>query len=122
MSERPLSPHLQIYRLPLTAILSITHRITGVFLSAGSVLWVMYLMAVAQGGASFAQAQALLNSFLGWLFLWGWIFALYFHLCHGIRHLVWDTVYGLERDTLMFQCYVELGATVLLTLITLIAA
>ncbi|BBL75319.1 succinate dehydrogenase, cytochrome b556 subunit [Methylomagnum ishizawai] len=122
MSERPLSPHLQVYRLPLTALLSISHRITGVVLSLGLVLWVVFLMAVAQGGSHYALAQALLDSFLGRLLLWGWIYALFFHLCHGVRHLVWDTVHGLERDTLQFYGYVELAASALLTLGAMLAA
>lgn len=116
MSERPLSPHLQVYRLPLTAILSITHRFTGVFLSIGAVLWVVFLMAVAQGEAQYALAQAVLDSIPGRLLLWGWIFALLFHLCHGVRHLVWDTVHGLERETLARYAWLEIGASVLLTL------
>lgn len=116
MSERPLSPHLQVYRLPLTAILSITHRMTGVFLSLGLVLWVWFLMAAAQGEAEYAGAQGWLDSILGRLLLWAWIYALFFHLCHGIRHLVWDTVHGLDRETLLRDCYLELGASVVLTL------
>jgi succinate dehydrogenase / fumarate reductase cytochrome b subunit len=116
MSERPLSPHLQVYRLPVTALLSITHRFTGVALSVGTVLWVLFLMAVAQGEAQYAVAQAVLGSIPGRLVLWAWIFALLFHLCHGIRHLIWDTVHGLERDTLLRHGYLEIGASVLLTL------
>jgi succinate dehydrogenase / fumarate reductase cytochrome b subunit len=116
MSERPLSPHLQVYRLPLTAILSITHRFTGVFLSIGAVLWVVFLMAVAQGETQYAMAQTVLDSIPGRLLLWGWIFALLFHLCHGVRHLVWDTVHGLERETLARYARLEIGASVLLTL------
>jgi succinate dehydrogenase / fumarate reductase cytochrome b subunit len=122
MSERPLSPHLQIYRLPITAILSISHRITGLLLSAGVVLWVVFLMAVAQGAAQYAWAQAVLDSIPGRLLLWAWIYALFFHLCHGVRHLVWDTVHGLERDTLDRYAYLEIGASVLLTLGVLLFA
>jgi succinate dehydrogenase / fumarate reductase cytochrome b subunit len=116
MSERPLSPHLQVYRLPITAILSITHRFTGVFLSVGLVLWVVFLMAVAQGESQYVLAQAALGSVPGRLALWVWIYALLFHLCHGVRHLVWDTVHGLERDTLARYAWLEIGASVLLTL------
>jgi len=114
MSERPLSPHLQVYRLPLTAIVSITHRATGVFLSFGLILMVWYLMAVAQGPESFETVHSLLRSVLGWLFLWGWIFALLFHLIHGIRHLVWDTVHTFERETLNRYATYEIGATLIL--------
>ncbi len=122
MSERPLSPHLQVYRLPITAVLSISHRITGVLLSIGAVLWVVFLMAVAQGEAQYALAQSVLDSFPGKIFLWGWIYALFFHLCHGVRHLIWDTVHGLERDTLARYAYLEIAASALLTLGAMIAA
>jgi len=116
MSDRPLSPHLQIYRLPITGLVSITHRITGVLLSAGAVLWVVFLVSVAQGEADYVRAQGVLDSVPGRVMLWGWIFALFFHLCHGVRHLIWDTVHGFERDTLTRFAWVEIGASVLLTL------
>ncbi len=122
MSERPLSPHLQIYRLPITAVLSITHRITGVILSAGLVLWAVFLMAVAAGEAQYASTQVVLDSTPGKLLLWAWIYALFFHLCHGIRHLVWDTVHGLERNTLNRDAYLEIGGSVLLTLMVFLFA
>lgn len=112
MNERPLSPHLQVYRLPLTALLSITHRATGVFLSFGLVLMVLYLMAVAEGPAGFEAAQGWLNSPPGKVFLWGWIYALLFHLVHGVRHLVWDTGLGFDRAKLDRFARYELVASV----------
>ncbi len=115
MNERPLSPHLQVYRLPLTAWVSITHRATGVFLSFGLVLMVLFLMAVAQGPEAFETAQGLLRSLLGRLLLWGWIYALLFHLVHGLRHLIWDTVHGFGRDSLDRLARYEIVASVLLT-------
>lgn len=115
MNERPLSPHLQVYRLPLTAWVSITHRATGVFLSFGLVLMVLFLMAIAQGPESFETAQSVLRSFLGRLFLWGWIYALLFHLVHGVRHLAWDTGHGFDRATLDRFALYEIGASLLLT-------
>jgi succinate dehydrogenase / fumarate reductase cytochrome b subunit len=115
MNERPLSPHLQVYRLPLTAWVSITHRATGVFLSIGMILWVVFLMAVAQGPEAFEAAQGALRSLLGRLFLWGWIFALLFHLVHGVRHLVWDTGRGFERASLDRLARYEIVASLLLT-------
>jgi succinate dehydrogenase / fumarate reductase cytochrome b subunit len=118
MSERPLSPHLQVYRLPFTAILSITHRFTGVALALGLVLWVVFLMAAAGGAESFATAQAVLDAWPGRLLLWAWLFALFFHLCHGVRHLVWDTVHGLDRETLTLHGIIELAAALMLTLAT----
>ncbi|CAL1239645.1 succinate dehydrogenase, cytochrome b556 subunit [Candidatus Methylocalor cossyra] len=116
MNERPLSPHLQVYRLPVTALLSITHRITGVALSIGVVFWVLFLMAVAQGETQYHLAQALLRSVPGRILLWLWLYALFFHLCHGVRHLIWDTVHGFERDTLRRHSYLEIAASIVLTL------
>jgi succinate dehydrogenase / fumarate reductase cytochrome b subunit len=116
MSERPLSPHLQVYRLPLTAILSITHRMTGVLLSVGLVFWAVCLMAVAEGEARFVWVQAILRSVPGILLLWIWLFSLFFHLSHGIRHLIWDTGHGFNRESLDRYAYLELVGAVLLTL------
>jgi succinate dehydrogenase / fumarate reductase cytochrome b subunit len=115
MNERPLSPHLQVYRLPLTALVSITHRATGVFLSVGMILLVVVLMAVAEGPESFATAQSCLRSALGRLFLWGWIYSLLFHLVHGARHLIWDTGHSFGRDTLNLFAWYEIAASLALT-------
>jgi len=117
MNERPLSPHLQIYRLPLTAILSITHRITGVFVVVGIILLVLFLMGFAEGGEQrFLSIQSFLRSSLGRLSLWAWICALFFHLCHGVRHLIWDTGHGFSRATLSRFAYLEIAASIILTL------
>ena len=88
--KRPLSPHLQVYRPQLTSILSIFHRITGVALGAGMALLVTWLLAAGAGPGPFAVAQGLLGSWLGMAVLLGFSFALFFHLCNGVRHLVWD--------------------------------
>lgn len=117
MNERPLSPHLQVYRLPLTAWMSITHRATGVVLSVGMILLVVVLMEVAQGPESFARVHLLLQSAVGRMFLWGWIFSLLFHLCHGVRHLIWDAGYGFDRETLKRYAIYEISAALLLTLL-----
>ena len=81
MSEvnRPLSPHLQVYRLPLSAILSILHRATGVALSVGTLLLVWWLVSAAQGETEFNYASSVIGSLLGQLILFGWSFALFFH-------------------------------------------
>lgn len=117
MNERPLSPHLQVYRLPLTALVSITHRATGVFLSLGMILLVVFLLETAQGPDSFALVHGFLTSLLGRLFLWVWIYALLFHLCHGIRHLVWDTGHGFDRETMNRYATYEIVASLLLAIL-----
>jgi succinate dehydrogenase cytochrome b subunit len=93
-SNRPLSPHLQVYRLPMLAILSIVHRITGVALAVGTLLLTWWLVAAATGPDAFATAQGFIGSFIGRLLLFGWTLALFYHLCNGIRHLFWDAGRG----------------------------
>lgn len=95
-SQRPLSPHLQIYRPQLTSVLSITHRITGVALLLGTLVLAYWLLAAASGPDAYASAQALLGSWLGRIVLLGFTYALFFHLCNGIRHLFWDVGLGFE--------------------------
>lgn len=89
--ERPLSPHLQVYRLPMTALMSITHRMTGVALSAGCVLITAFLVAAAVSADAFEWIKDFSITPAGTLILFAWSFALYYHLCAGLRHLVWDT-------------------------------
>ncbi|NDE90179.1 MAG: succinate dehydrogenase, cytochrome b556 subunit [Alphaproteobacteria bacterium] len=96
---RPLSPHLQIYRLPLAAITSITHRATGVALSVGAVVLVAWLYAAANSAECFAQFQSILVSPLGLFCMAGWSLALFYHLCAGVRHLVWDAGVGYKKET-----------------------
>lgn len=96
--KRPLSPHLQVYDLPLAARISITHRITGTALSAGILLVVYWLGALAMGEQSFLQAQAIFSSWFGLAVLFGFSLALSLHLAHGIRHLIWDFSIGISKS------------------------
>lgn len=115
--ERPLSPHLQIYRLPMTAMLSILHRATGVFLVLGSLLLVYWLLALAAGPEAYAAAQALFGLWIVKLALFGWSLALFLHLCNGIRHLFWDAGYGYDLKTSDASGYAVIVATLVLTVI-----
>ena len=119
-SNRPISPHLQAYRLPLTGIISITHRMTGVFLSVGLVAVIYILLEIAGGAADYTSMQQLLNIWLIKLLYWGFIYALFFHLCHGVRHLIWDTGRSFEQETLERYALIELAASVVLTFIALV--
>lgn len=119
-TNRPTSPHLQVYRLPLTGIISITHRMTGVMLSAGLIFFVYIISSVAGGATSYAAMQALMGVWLVRLIYWGFIYALFFHLCHGVRHLIWDAGKSFDRDTLDRYARIELGCSLVLTLLTLI--
>jgi len=119
-TNRPTSPHLQVYKLPLTGIISITHRMTGVMLSAGLILFVYIVSSVAGGATSYTAMQELMSVWLVKLIYWGFIYALFFHLCHGIRHLIWDAGKSFNRDTLNRYALVELGCSLVLTLLTLL--
>ena len=95
--DRPLSPHLQVYRLPLTAIISITHRLTGVGLAFGAIVLVAWLAAAAAGPAWFGAVSGLMASWFGRLIMFGFTWALFYHLTNGIRHLFWDVGFGYEK-------------------------
>lgn len=97
--NRPMSPHLQIYRPQISSVLSIFHRITGVGLALGAVLVVWWLLAAATGPEYFAAVDGLLTSWIGHLVLLGVTWALAYHLLNGIRHLFWDMGYGFEIAT-----------------------
>ena len=112
---RPLSPHLQVYRLPFPALLSISHRATGVVLATGGLVLAYWLAAVAAGPEAFARAQALLGSIPGRVLLFAITFSLFYHLGNGIRHLFWDAGVGFELRTVHASGIVVVVASVVLT-------
>ena len=115
-SNRPLSPHLQVYKLPLTGIISITHRITGVALAFGLLFFAYSFFAIAAGIETYLNLQNLLNHPFGQLSLWLFIYALFFHLCHGIRHLIWDVGLSFDKAQMNKNAAIELAASLTLTL------
>jgi len=116
--NRPLSPHLQVYRPQLTSVLSFMHRFTGSGLAVGTLLLVYWLVAVASGPDAYETAQNLIGSFIGRLFLFGWTVALFYHLCNGIRHLVWDTGRALDLEGVYLGGWLVLIGTGALTLLS----
>ncbi len=116
--NRPLSPHLQVYKPQLTSILSIVHRGTGVFLSLGAVFLSCWLLSIALGPESYNQLQAYITSWYGQLGLLAFVFSLYYHLANGIRHLFWDMGMGLEITTTYKSGYAVVITSILLTVIT----
>ena len=98
LKERPLSPHLSIYKLIPTMLMSIMHRITGVALYAGTILIAWWIVAAASGPDAFATANGILSSWFGLLVLFGFTFALMHHMLGGLKHLVQDTGRGLDKD------------------------
>jgi succinate dehydrogenase / fumarate reductase, cytochrome b subunit len=117
-SNRPVSPHLQVYKLPLTGVISILHRMTGVLLSVGLILIVYVIYAVAGGSNTYTAMQDFMRPILMQVIYWGFIYALFFHLCHGVRHIIWDAGKSFERDTLNRYAMIELGSSFVLTVIT----
>jgi len=98
--RRPVSPHIGIYRWPITMVASILNRATGIALSAGSLLLAWWLVAASAGPQDFAIVQGFIASPLGLLMLLGWTASLFYHLYGGIRHLVWDAGHGLAKASL----------------------
>lgn len=122
VSNRPLSPHLQIYKPQLTSVLSILHRITGCALAVGTLLLVWWLVAAATGPDYFALVQAVMGSWIGILVLIGFSFALFYHLCNGIRHLFWDAGHGYELDAAYRSGRMVIAGSVGLTVIAWVIA
>jgi succinate dehydrogenase / fumarate reductase cytochrome b subunit len=115
--NRPLSPHLQVYKPQLTSVMSISHRATGIALAAGTLLLVWWLLAAAAGPEAFASAQAFLGSWFGLVVLFGFTYALMYHLCNGIRHLFWDAGYGFDLETVHTTGWLTVAGSVVLTLV-----
>lgn len=120
--NRPLSPHIQVYKMPFTAILSITHRLTGIALAVGTVVLAYWLASAAYGPVAYGHAQALLGSLLGKLVLFGWTGALFYHLCNGVRHLFWDVGHGYEIAQANKSGRIVVATAAVLTLLAWIIA
>ena len=116
-NNRPLSPHIQVYKLPLTGIISITHRITGVMLSLGLIFFVYVVSTIDAGADAYMDMQSLMNLWIFKLIYWVFIYALFFHLCHGVRHLIWDIGNSFEKEDQTRYALYELCVSLLLTLV-----
>lgn len=120
-NNRPLSPHLQVYRPQWTSVLSILHRITGIALTVGTLLLVCWLIGAATGPTAFDAVQSFIGSLIGRVLLFGWSFALFYHLCNGIRHLVWDAGKGFELGTAYASGMLVVASASVLTVICWVA-
>jgi succinate dehydrogenase / fumarate reductase cytochrome b subunit len=116
MRERPLSPHLSVWKFTTSMAMSITNRITGVILSVGLLLLAWWLMAAATSPAAYEGATRLLSHGAVQLLLAGWLLSFAYHLCNGIRHLTWDMGLGMERHETQRSGVVTLVATVIIAL------
>jgi succinate dehydrogenase cytochrome b subunit len=115
--ERPLSPHLQVYKWPVSMALSISHRATGIGISVGALLMTWWLVAAASSDSAFAAVQGFLGSWFGVFLLFCWAAALLLHLFQGIRHLVWDAGYGFDDRSYRVTGWGVVAATAVATLI-----
>ncbi|ODT08880.1 MAG: succinate dehydrogenase, cytochrome b556 subunit [Mesorhizobium sp. SCN 65-20] len=114
---RPLSPHLSIYRPPITMTTSIIHRITGGALYFGTLLVAWWLIAAATSQEYFDFVSWVYGSWIGQIVLFGYTWALMQHLLGGIRHLIWDTGAGLEKHTASKLAWATVVGGVVLTLL-----
>jgi len=119
--QRPLSPHLQVYRPQITSVLSILHRLTGVALAVGTLVLVWWIVAAASSAAAFATVQSVIGSWYGLVLMAGWTFALLFHLCNGVRHLFWDAGRGFELPQVYASGWAVVVVSIVLTVIVWIA-
>lgn len=117
-SNRPLSPHLQIYRPQITTVMSILHRITGFGLAVGAVMATWWLVAIMSGTSAYEVFYGFCKSFAGQALLFCWLFAFVYHFTNGIRHLFWDAGRGIDmsavRKSGLFTLVFSLVASVLL--------
>jgi len=112
---RPLSPHLSIYRWPITMTMSILHRATGVAMSVGFIVLAGWLFDAAMGAETYAAMLSYLDTMVGKLLLMGWSFAFFFHLSNGVRHLFWDSGRGFEKATANASAWFVLLLAIVLT-------
>ena len=116
--QRPLSPHLQIYKPQLTSILSILHRGTGIALSMGSIILVFWVIALTLGDTTYTLYLNIINNWFGKLILFGFTFALFYHLSNGIRHLFWDAGYGYDLKQAYMSGSLVIFFSLTLTILT----
>jgi succinate dehydrogenase / fumarate reductase cytochrome b subunit len=116
-TQRPISPHLQVYRWQVQMVSSIMHRATGVALSVGTLLVVSGLVKLAAGEDSFNQFKSIIGSPLGMLLLLGWSWSLFYHLCNGIRHLIQDAGAGYEISQFVRSSWLSVAGSIVLTVL-----
>jgi succinate dehydrogenase / fumarate reductase cytochrome b subunit len=116
-AERPLSPHLQIYRPMLTMMMSIAHRISGASLAVGFALLTWWLVAISMGPEAYACVAGFFGSLIGRALLFAFTWALIHHMLGGIRHLIWDTGAGLDRTSIEVFAWATIIGSIVLTIL-----
>ena len=113
--DRPLSPHLSVYRWPVTMVTSILHRATGMGMAIGFIVLVVWLFDTASGPDAYGMFLSVATSTVGKLLLIGWSWAFFYHLCNGIRHLVWDSGRGFEISQATASAWFVIVGSLVLT-------
>lgn len=121
-NKRPLSPHLQVYKLPLPAVTSILHRITGVGLTFGLVFLAAWIITLALGADAFNAVHGFMISIVGKILWFGFMLALFYHMGNGLRHLYWDIGRGFDMKSVYKSAYINIAATVILAVVVAIIA
>jgi len=117
-TNRPLSPHLQVYRWQLTSVMSILHRATGIALAVGALYLATWVIYAAASPRAYALFQSFNTSIAGRIVLGGWLFSAFYHLCNGIRHLFWDAGYGFELKDAYRSGWIVVGASLVATAVS----
>jgi len=112
---RPLSPHLQVYKPQLTSVMSILHRMSGVWLAMGLPVFVAWLVMLAANERIYGSFVGLFQNWIGQILLFGWTYAFFYHFCTGIRHLLWDAGFFLELKGIYTTGWIAFGVATLLT-------
>jgi succinate dehydrogenase / fumarate reductase cytochrome b subunit len=114
-NDRPLSPHISIYRWPITMASSILHRATGIGMAVGYIVFVAWLFDAASGPDAYSTFLGAMDTTFGCVLLVGWSYAFFYHLSNGIRHLVWDTGRGFEKEQATASAWFVIAASIVLT-------
>lgn len=119
---RPLSPHLQVYKWQISSVLSILHRTSGAALGISTLLFAWWLIAVASSPDAYAIVHGFFSSSGGKVLLFAVTWALFYHLCNGVRHLAWDAGFGFELRAMVYTGYVVVASSIALTIISFLLA
>ena len=116
-NNKPLSPHLTIYKPQITSVMSITHRATGVFQSLGTLFILTYFFSVVLNEDFYKIFEYFIESYVGKTFLFFYLLSLCYHLCNGIRHLLWDLGFGFEIKNVYYSGYLTIFIAISLNFI-----
>jgi len=116
-TQRPLSPHMGIYKWQVQMVTSIVHRATGIALSVGTLLVLWGVYSLASGEDSFNQFKTCIGSPIGLVLMFGWTWSLFYHLCNGIRHLFQDGGMGYAIPQFVRSSWLSIVGSIVLTII-----